>query len=128
MNYALSVSSVVHMNLELVTLTEEPHGVRSQPVLEAALARPLHGFGGMEVFPTMPQKAAALLESIAQGHPFLQGNKRTAWLGAVTFLAVNNLGVEKVDDEESTALVLDVVEHKRDLQSVTLWFVDHLTF
>lgn len=116
------------MNLDLVTLTGENHAIISPTNLEGALARPLHGFAGVEVFPTLPQKAGALLDGLAQGHAFEQGNKRTAWNASVTFLGINSLQLQYVPDDEAAEFVLDVVEHRRDAQSAALWFVDHIAF
>ena len=59
-------------------------GVRDQGLLEAALFRPQNGY-----YPTLIEEAAALWESLSQNHPFVDGNKRTAFAIAYTFLAIN---------------------------------------
>ena len=45
---------------------------------ESALAAPCAGFGGVELYPTILEKAAILLERLARNHPLPDGNKRTA--------------------------------------------------
>jgi death-on-curing protein len=59
-------------------------GVRDLGLLEAALFRPQTGY-----YSDLIEEAAALWESLAQNHPFIDGNKRTAFAATYTFLAVN---------------------------------------
>jgi death-on-curing protein len=49
---------------------------------ESALAAPRTGFGDVEVYPTILEKAAILLERLARNPPLPDGNKRTAFLGS----------------------------------------------
>lgn len=64
-------------------------GVRDMGLLESALARPqnAHAYGVEDVCAL----AATLAFGIARNHPFLDGNKRTAWASARTFLALNSM-------------------------------------
>jgi death-on-curing protein len=64
------------------------HGVRDPGQLEAAVYRPQTGY-----YADIIEEAAALWESLAQNHPFVDGNKRTAFAATYTFLAVNGLRV-----------------------------------
>lgn len=57
-------------------------GVRDLGLLEAALFRPQTGY-----YADLIEEAAALWESLAQNHPFIDGNKRTAFAATYTFLA-----------------------------------------
>ena len=65
-------------------------GLRDATLLDAGLARPLnrHGFGETDPFVL----AAAYAFGIAKGHAFVDGNKRTAFVTAVTFLGLNGIG------------------------------------
>ena len=70
------------------------NGIRDPGLLEAALFRPQTGYS-----PTLIDEAAALWESLAQSHPFLDGNKRTAFAATYVFLAINGLDIIATDDE-----------------------------
>ena len=59
-------------------------GVRDPGLLEAALFRPQTGY-----YDDLIQEAAALWESLSQNHPFVDGNKRTAFAVTYTFLVIN---------------------------------------
>lgn len=55
-------------------------GVRDEGLLESAIARPYQTFGGDDLYQTVYEKAAAMMESIIINHPFVDGNKRTGFL------------------------------------------------
>jgi death on curing protein len=59
-------------------------GIRDRGLLESAVFRPQIGY-----YNTVTEEAAALMESLANNHPFLDGNKRVAFAAAHTFLLVN---------------------------------------
>lgn len=61
-------------------------GIRDPGLLEAALFRPQTGY-----YADYIEQAAALWESLAQNHPFIDGNKRTAFAATYTFLSINGL-------------------------------------
>ncbi len=71
-------------------------------LLDAAVARPRATAFGLDAYPDDLAKAAALLQSIARNHALVDGNKRTAWAAAWTFLHINGieLGDFDIDDAE----------------------------
>ena len=69
-------------------------GIRDPGLLEAALFRPQTWY-----YPTLIEEAAALWESLSQNHPFVDGNKRTAFAATYVFLAINGLDITATDDE-----------------------------
>lgn len=62
------------------------HGVRDPGALESALFRPQSGH-----YEDVVQEAAALFESLAMNHPFLDGNKRIAFAAVDVFLRINGM-------------------------------------
>ena len=69
-------------------------GVRDHGAVEAALYRPQTGY-----YTDLIEEAAALWESLSQNHPFVDGNKRTAFAAAYTFLAINGIRLTASADE-----------------------------
>ena len=69
-------------------------GIRDPGLLEAALFRPQTGY-----YPTLIDEAAALWESLSQNHPFVDGNKRTAFAATYVFLAINGLEITATDEQ-----------------------------
>ncbi len=70
--------------------------VRDYGLLDAAVARPQSTVFGVDAYPELWDKAAALLQSLARNHALVDGNKRTAWAAAWTFLYIN--GIELAAD------------------------------
>jgi death-on-curing protein len=61
-------------------------GILDAAMLHAAVARPFATFGGVELYPSDFEKAAALFHSLIKSHPFMDGTKRTAFASAIYFL------------------------------------------
>jgi death-on-curing protein len=78
---------------ELLRVAERVLGpdvkIRDIGLLEAALARPQTTAFGADAYPTLDEKAAALLHSLARSHALVDGNKRLALSGLIAFYGVN---------------------------------------
>lgn len=64
-------------------------GVRDEGLLESALAQPQQTFGGVELYPSLEEKAARYAFGIINNHPFADGNKRTGAAVMAVFLRAN---------------------------------------
>lgn len=99
-------------------------GIRDQDLLESAVARPQASAFGQDAYPTLYEKAAALLHSLVMNHPFVDGNKRTAILSALLFLRMN--GIEKNwIDENAYWFVMAVAQGKRTNTQAAAWLRQH---
>lgn len=95
----LTVAEVLAIHADQIERYGGSHGIRDQGLLEAALYRPQTGY-----YADLIEEAAALWESLSQNHPFLDGNKRTAFAATYTFLAINGLYLT-ADAEETYGFV-----------------------
>src|SRR5262245_5300907 len=84
----LTVAEVLAIHEDQIERYGGTKGVRDPGQLEAALFRPQTGY-----YSDIIAEAAALWESLSQNHPFVDGNKRTAFAVTFTFLAVNDVTV-----------------------------------
>ena len=82
-NY-LSVADVLAIHMVLIKRYGGTDGIRDMGAVESAVARPQSGY-----YKDVNESAAALLESLAINHPFLDGNKRVAFAATDTFLRIN---------------------------------------
>lgn len=80
-------------------------GIRDMGLLESAIARPLNhaGYGEVDV----AELGALYALAIARNHPFVDGNKRTAFVALETFLVLNGLELT-AGDAEATVMMLDM--------------------
>ena len=100
----IRVEDVLMIHTDQVNRYGGSHGVRDPGSLEAALFRPQTGY-----YPSLVEEAAALWESLSQNHPFVDGNKRTAFAATYVFLAINGLRINATD-EETQEFLLDLYE------------------
>jgi death on curing protein len=85
----LTVAEVYLMQHRLIEMFGGIHGVRDRGAVEAAVFRPQIGYYG-----SVEQEAAALMESLANNHGFVDGNKRIAFTAADVFLRRNGFYIE----------------------------------
>ena len=98
--------------------------VRDRHLLRVAAARPLQAAFGQAAYPTLMDKAAALLHSLAAHHLFFDGNKRTATQSTVRFLHEN--GLEPTwGEQEIYDFVLEVAQNQHDVEAVSHWLTEH---
>jgi death-on-curing protein len=92
----LTLIEVLAIHTDQIERYNGSEGLRDPGALEAALFRPQSGY-----YADLIEQAAALWESLAQNHPFIDGNKRTAFAATYTFLAIN--GVRIIAEADLTA-------------------------
>jgi death-on-curing protein len=118
----LTVAEVLAMHADQIERYGGSHGVRDQGLLEAALYRPQTGY-----YADLIEEAAALWESLAQTHPFIDGNKRTAFAATYTFLAINGARLT-VDAQETYVFVAALYEANQfSLDKLVPWLRSHVT-
>jgi death-on-curing protein len=93
--------------------------VRDYGLLDAAVARPQATVFGVDAYPEVWDKAAALLQSLARNHALVDGNKRTAWAAAWTFLHINGFELAPdFDVDRAEELMNDVATQDFDLSEI----------
>ena len=85
----LTITQVIHIHDELVREFGGAFGVRDEGALESAVARPASGY-----YDSLAAEAAALMESLFNNHPFVDGNKRTATAATEIFLNLNGYFID----------------------------------
>jgi death-on-curing protein len=92
------------------------HGVLDKGSLESALARPRSGY-----YRSVSEQAAALMQSLAMNHPFVDGNKRVAFALTAIFLKLNGLSL-KVDAKSGVCFVeVTLIKERASLGVITSW-------
>ncbi|WP_374774215.1 type II toxin-antitoxin system death-on-curing family toxin [Streptomyces sp. NBC_01310] len=104
----LTLAEVLDLARHACLAQDQPVELRAPGLLESAVHRPRARMFGTPAYQDPYEQAAALLHGIATNHPLVDGNKRTAWLAAATFLAVNGVDLAEADQDVAYALVIDV--------------------
>jgi death-on-curing protein len=97
-------------------------GLKDENALEAAIARPINkaAYGENYLF----MLAAAYLYGLCRNHPFSDGNKRTAFLAAYSFLFINGHDLE-IEQADAIAFVLSVAAGEIEEEGACLFLKDH---
>jgi death on curing protein len=118
----LTPIEVLAIHADLIERYGGSHGVRDPGLLEAALYRPQTGY-----YADLIEEAAALWESLAQNHPFVDGNKRTAFAATYTFLAINGARIT-ADAQQTYAFVAGLYRANRfRFEELVQWLRNHVT-
>jgi death-on-curing protein len=96
-------------------------GVTSLHLIESAIGRPYSGYHR-----SMSAKCAALLESIARNHGFLDGNKRTAWLLVELLVARSGYVLDIPEDVLVDDFVVSVAAGELEFVEIERWFAQYL--
>lgn len=119
----LTVIEVLTIHADQIERYGGSDGVRDMGLLEAALFRPQTGY-----YEDLIGQAAALWESLAQNHPFVDANKRTAFAVTYTFLAING-GRITAEAEPAYAFIMELYEAGTfDFEHLTAWLQANVSF
>jgi death-on-curing protein len=119
----LDIDIVLDFHAEQLALFGGADGIRDRGLLESALARPQNKFAYGER--NVATLAAAYGFGIAQNHPFIDGNKRTALASMIVFLGLNGLDLD-APQEAATAMILSLAVGEITEELLARWLSDHV--
>jgi death-on-curing protein len=120
----LSLTEVLLVHARLIQQTGGAEGVRDLALLESPVAGPKAMFGGEDLYPDVWEKAAALMESLIQNHPFVDGNKRTGLAAAGVMLERNGYRFT-ADNDQVFDLTMNVARADIRHKEITRWLQEN---
>jgi death-on-curing protein len=113
----LTVEDIIEINEEI--LGGAP-ALRDLGMLESAVMRPQASAFGEDAYPTLMEKAGALMHSLVLNHPFVDGNKRTATIALVDFLEINGFRViwQRI---EALEFITEIAQSKHNVAEIATW-------
>jgi death on curing protein len=121
----LSNSQVIKIHDRQIETFGGTTGIRDEGLLDSALAQPQATFGGELLHPTIYEQAAAYLYHLAMNHPFIDGNKRTAFAVMDTFINLNGYSLN-LSAEETYNMVIRVVQREISKEELSAFLELHL--
>jgi death on curing protein len=121
----LTISQVLDIHQRQIQRFGGTSGVRDEGLLDSALAQPQATFGGELLHPTIHEQAAAYLYHLAMNHPFIDGNKRTAFAVMDTFITLNGYTLN-LSQEQAYNLVIQVVQKEISKEELSGFLELHL--
>ena len=124
MSVLLTVEEVLEVHSQVIAATGGSLGVRDIGLLDSAVHRPQASFGGVSFYPDLAHQAGALVESLGRNHPFVDGNKRTAFTAMDVFLRSNGIRLD-ASEQEKYDFVLAVVLGQLRFEDIVKWIDSH---
>jgi death-on-curing protein len=117
----LTVAEVYRMQHRLIELFGGRYGVRDRGAVESAVFRPQTGY-----YNCIEEQAAALMESLANNHGFIDGNKRIAFTSADVFLRRNGFYLEVEGIDGHAFIDGSIARHEFRFAQILVWIRQHL--
>ncbi|MGB2623398.1 MAG: type II toxin-antitoxin system death-on-curing family toxin [Candidatus Acidiferrum sp.] len=117
----LTVAEAIEMHRQLIDEFGGIHGLRDRGLLEAAIFRPQNGY-----YDDLLHEAAALMESLASNHAFLDGNKRISLAMTDTFLRVNGYYLELELIAAYRFITESISKREFRIQQIRAWLTAHV--
>ncbi len=122
----LSTIHVLVIHDQMIKRFGGSQGIRDLGLVESAVGRPQATFDGNDLYKTIFEKGAALLQSLLKNHPFVDGNKRTALTAAGIFLKLN--GYQLINNHEKEVdFALKVDNERLTIEQIVKWLESHST-
>jgi len=112
----LTLEELLDLHVQLIERFGGSGDVRDPGLLESALARPRSGY-----YASLSEQAAALMQSLAGNHAFVDGNKRVAFAATAVFLRMNGYALVVGADLAERFLVEDVIVARADVPKIAEW-------
>jgi death-on-curing protein len=123
----LTVAQVVRIHDQMIQTFGGEMGVLHEGRIASALDRAKHSrVYGMDPFPTLLHKAAALMHDILLYHPFADGQKRTGLSSAFVFLGLNGYSLWSRDPEDEVHFAIRVAKGEHDVEAITAWLANRV--
>lgn len=116
----LTPQKVLYIHDRVVKRTGGSFGVRDISLVESAVYRPQASFDRKDLYKTVFDKAAALLQSLLKNHPFIDGNKRTALSSSAIFLKINGYKLINTHKEE-VEFAIKVDNEHLSIEEIATW-------
>ncbi len=121
----LTKQQVILLHRDVIAQSGGSPEIRDEGLLDSALNAPFQTFAGMELYPTIIDKAAHLGYSLIKNHAFVDGNKRIGTHAMLVFLLLNGIDVA-YKDEELTQLILGVAAGEISSEQLLAWLQAHI--
>lgn len=123
MNY-ISPDEVLAIHQEMINKFGGSHGLRDIGLLYSAIYRPQASFAGEDLYVSVFAKAAALVHSLLLNHPFVDGNKRIAYVSCARYLYINGYAL-KASSSEIISFTKNVENKKPSIETISKWLKSH---
>ena len=121
----LNLQDLIRIACRVTNSSEAP--VRDWGLLESAAARPQANVFGADAYPSLHEKVAALVHSLARNHALIDGNKRLAFMAAYVMYDLNGYTLEPPSAEEGDVYFRAIAQGDHDVPEIAKTLVTWTT-
>ena len=121
----LTVSEIHELYKKLMFATGNSPGIRDVNLLESAVFGCYQTFDGIELYPTIIEKAARMAYAVCKNHPFIDGNKRAAVTTMLVMLRLNSI-LLSYTQQELICLGINIANGSIGYNDIVDWINNHL--
>lgn len=116
----ISIDEVLQIHKILIERFGGTDGVRDRSLLDSSISRPFNTFDQQDLYPSIIDKSAAVIESIVRNHPFIDGNKRTGYTLMRLLLLTDGLDIKATEDEKYD-FVISIAKGELSFDKIKSW-------
>ena len=120
----IDIRDVENIHTILIEKFGGVNGIRDRTILDSAINRPFQTFDQKELYPSSIDKAAAIFESLISNHPFIDGNKRTAYVLMRLILLEGRFDVA-ANEEDKYDFVIASAKGELKFEEIRNWIIQH---
>ena len=109
----------------LIAATGGSSGIRDINLLDSAVSGCYQTFDGVDLYPTVVEKAARIAYTLCKNHPFVDGNKRIAVTSMLVMLRLNQISLS-FSQQELIILGLGIANGELEYENILCWINSHL--
>jgi death on curing protein len=118
----LTLDHVLRLHTRQIEQFGGSAGIREISLIKSAIAQPRQRVGGEYLHKDFPEIAAAYLFHLTKNHGFVDGNKRIGAAAALTFLEMNDISTDGIDENEMESLTLSIADGTADKTVAATFF------
>ncbi len=117
-----TLEEALYLHTRLIEDFGGPSGIRDLGLLESALSRPRSGY-----YDTLSEQAAAMMQSLARNHAFVDGNKRMAFALTAVFLQLNGYTLKVAASAAEEFIKQQLITAHIEVGTIAAWLEAHMT-
>lgn len=121
----MNIEDVISIHKILIERFGGTHGIRDKAGLESALQRPYSTFDQKDLYKSVEEKSAALIESMLINHPFVDGNKRIGYT-LFRLLLLNNGKDISANEDDKYQFVINIASGELKYDSILDWIKEYV--
>ena len=120
----LAKEQIIKLHEYLIRETGGSQGLRDESLLDAAIHAPFQSYDGIDMFPSIQQKAARLGFGLVKNHAFIDGNKRIGAHVMLVFLTLNKIELV-YEQSELSDVILKIASDEYGFPELLQWILNH---